>query len=379
MSSKERFYEKLQQIREDYDPNERDKASWSKKLANSAKSNSSGKFKKANRLTANLMDKQSEKHEKKAVTGLDEEQLDEVSASKLGRYLAKASKQKKNIQDRMNAGIDGTGEGISRRTFRTGMRRVRGTENAIKKLTGTAKVPASIKEEQLQELTKSKLKSYVKRARDEGNVFRDPSSTSLGALSTKNGKKYEKRLDYVEKAEKRLKEEQQLDELSSAKARAAENKAVAKFYDKYDSTTDLRKKAIKSKKKEDIDAANDEQQKMHKHGRQAAKFQKYADKKMNESDDKKESSETKKLKPLSKQATEFWTKIYNKKKERDAKKQLDELTGYRKPRLFGKDPLAAVSKRAVDRMKVKPKNEKEKAQNAKSSKVMRWVADRVED
>lgn len=76
---------------------------------------------------------------------------------------------------------------------------------------------------------------------------------------------------------------ERLDEVSKELAKRAEDKAAKKFYDKYDSTTDLRKKAIKSKKKEDIEAAKEEEGKMHKVGKQAAKFQKYAaKKKMNE-------------------------------------------------------------------------------------------------
>lgn len=91
-------------------------------------------------------------------------------------------------------------------------------------------------------------------------------------------------MDIKEKFYQKLQESrEQLDEVSKELAKRAENKAAEKFYDKYDSTTDLRKKAIKSKKKEDIEAAKEEEGKMHKAGKQAAKFQKYAaKKKMNE-------------------------------------------------------------------------------------------------
>lgn len=67
---------------------------------------------------------------------------------------------------------------------------------------------------------------------------------------------------------------------------------------------------------------------------------------------------------------------------REAAEQLDErkgLKGWRKKKLFGKDPLGAVTRRAVDRMKVMPQNQKEKEQNAKSSKILGWAADRSED
>ena len=91
-------------------------------------------------------------------------------------------------------------------------------------------------------------------------------------------------MDIKERFYQKLQESrEQLDEVSKELAKRAEHKAAEKFYDKYDSTTDLRKKAIKSKDKKDIDAAKKEEGKMHKAGKQAAKFQKYAaKKKMNE-------------------------------------------------------------------------------------------------
>lgn len=91
-------------------------------------------------------------------------------------------------------------------------------------------------------------------------------------------------MDIKERFYQKLQESRkQLDEVSKELAKRAEDKAAEKFYDKYDSTTDLRKKAIKSKDKKDIEAAKKEEDKMHKAGKQAAKFQKYAaKKKMNE-------------------------------------------------------------------------------------------------
>lgn len=64
------------------------------------------------------------------------EQLDEISGSKLGDYLVKNTNQRKKIQTKFNAGK------ASRDEFRKGLRRVEGSKNAIKKLTGQAKVPA---------------------------------------------------------------------------------------------------------------------------------------------------------------------------------------------------------------------------------------------
>lgn len=70
--------------------------------------------------------------------GMDEEaeQLDEIFGSTLGNYLVKNTKQRKKIQAKFNAGK------ASRDEFRKGLRRVEGSKNAIKKLTGQAKVPA---------------------------------------------------------------------------------------------------------------------------------------------------------------------------------------------------------------------------------------------
>ena len=135
---------------------------------------------------------------------------------------------------------------------------------------------------------------YDRNAADDAEELKDLGS---GKVSRKSDKKIQKmfRRDAADaskkavtgmepgrKGKKALGEEQ-LDEVSKELAKRAEDKAAKKFYDKYDSTTDLRKKAIKSKDKKDIEAAKKEEDKMHKVGKQAAKFQKYAaKKKMNE-------------------------------------------------------------------------------------------------
>jgi hypothetical protein len=59
--------------------------------------------------------------------------------------------------------------------------------------------------------------------------------------------------------------------------------------------------------------------------------------------------------------------------------ELDELTGYRKKKWFGKDPLLAVAKRANDRIKVMPKNKKELATNIKYNKVAKNAFYRMEE
>lgn len=61
--------------------------------------------------------------------------------------------------------------------------------------------------------------------------------------------------------------------------------------------------------------------------------------------------------------------------------ELDELTGYRKKKLFGKDKLVAVANRAVNRMKLPPDKGKlspeELASNKKNRKVSQMAFDRM--
>lgn len=73
-------------------------------------------------------------------------------------------------------------------------------------------------------------------------------------------------------------------------------------------------------------------------------------------------------------------KIHNKLDE----EQLDELRGYRKKKLFGKDPLVAVANRAINRMKLPPNDGKklspeELASNKKYRKVSQMAFDRMPD
>ena len=94
--------------------------------------------------------------------------------------------------------------------------------------------------------------------------------------------------------EKRLEEEQQLDELRVPKddksrrkeaARAASDAEYKKGGEHYDETTKKRGKAMKSKKREDIDDANAEQAKMRKSWIRSIAFGKIADKKLEEDSD----------------------------------------------------------------------------------------------
>lgn len=64
--------------------------------------------------------------------------------------------------------------------------------------------------------------------------------------------------------------------------------------------------------------------------------------------------------------------------------ELDELTGYRKKKLFGKDPLVAVANRAIDRMKLPPNgpgklSPKELESNKKNSKVAHRAFTKMEE
>lgn len=68
---------------------------------------------------------------------------------------------------------------------------------------------------------------------------------------------------------------------------------------------------------------------------------------------------------------------------REEAEQLDELRGYRKKKLFGKDPLVAVANRAINRMKLPPHKGKlspeELKSNRKNRKVSQMAFDRMPD
>lgn len=69
---------------------------------------------------------------------------------------------------------------------------------------------------------------------------------------------------------------------------------------------------------------------------------------------------------------------------REEVESLDELTGYKKKKLFGKDPLTAVANRAINRMKLPPNDggklsPKDRASNEKNRKVSQMAFDRMEE
>ena len=72
---------------------------------------------------------------------------------------------------------------------------------------------------------------------------------------------------------------EQLDEISGAMARRAENKSAGKYYDAYDDETRARRKAIKDKTPESKEAAEKAKEKREKAAKRTIRFQNYADKK----------------------------------------------------------------------------------------------------
>lgn len=269
---------KAKKVAEDYDHKEKNSAYVAKAFRDfqSKYHSSDENMNKLAKKNSKFWAKKYKEHSKKAVTGMDEEKLDEVSASKLGRYVAKASKQKENIQKRMNAGIDGTGEGISRKLFRTGMRRVGGTETAVKKLTGKAKVPASINEVSHELAKRAEHKAADKYhdaydaetdARKKLIKTRSPEDRDAAGEAkekrTKAAKRVIKFQNYAEK-KKKLKEEN-INEISAGKANDAYHAAADKG-----KTADVMAGATGSKKW---------RKRANKKWDQARKFADYADKK----------------------------------------------------------------------------------------------------
>ena len=86
--------------------------------------------------------------------------------------------------------------------------------------------------------------------------------------------------DHIQKDWKtRTVKEEQLNELSSKKARKAEHKAAGRYYNDYDDETAARRKAINSKSSETIKGAEDAKSKREKSAKRVIRFQNYADKK----------------------------------------------------------------------------------------------------
>jgi|SanBayMetagenome_1026888.scaffolds.fasta_scaffold05645_7 hypothetical protein len=74
-------------------------------------------------------------------------------------------------------------------------------------------------------------------------------------------------------------DEEQLDEISGAKARKSEHASAKVYYRAYDDETRKRRKAIKDKTPESKEAAEKAKEKREKAAKRTIRFQKYADKK----------------------------------------------------------------------------------------------------
>ena len=79
-------------------------------------------------------------------------------------------------------------------------------------------------------------------------------------------------------AEKQI-DEEQLDEISGAKARKAEHASAEVYHRAYDDETRARRKAIKDKTPESKEAAEKAKEKREKAAKRTIRFQNYADKK----------------------------------------------------------------------------------------------------
>lgn len=161
----------------------------------------------------------------------------------------------------------------------------------------------NMKEETLDEVSKETLGRYIKKAShdvatksaavgryaDRANKARDKmkkgdySDWQQGKkddeFADKMFKKSWKRREGIAKATDKLTKEETINEISKQLAMKASEKAYEKGSYYYDSTSKLRRKALKSKDKGDMDAANAEQGKMSKKWKQSMKFKAYADKK----------------------------------------------------------------------------------------------------
>lgn len=130
-------------------------------------------------------------------------------------------------------------------------------------------------EDQLDEVldTPAKKKEYQDKAEKSFKA-------SFGKKNAKDGHTVSKRLEGLRMSlRKKLKESEQLDELSRDTARRAEDKAAAKYYNDYDDETRARRKAIKDKTPESRAEAEKAKEKREKSAKRTMRFQAYANKK----------------------------------------------------------------------------------------------------
>lgn len=154
------------------------------------------------------------------------EQIDELSASTLGRYIAKSKADENNRRAdgkkwkeevRKQTGIN-VGSPIDRKIYSPKHSRGANQKLALNKLTGAARV--NVKEEILDELSKNTLGKYIKAA---VNNVASHSVQMADSLHLNNPraevyhlKKAVKRANGIDKATNKLVKEEQIDELSKS-------------------------------------------------------------------------------------------------------------------------------------------------------------------
>lgn len=218
MDIKENFYSKLQQIREDYDQNEAE---------NKRKNDKYIKKRNKHGLKSDTWREKSDMINKKAVTGLEEEQLDEISKEKIKR------KKNPGSNDRHGGPYK-----ITKGTYRTGSSRENETE-----------------------ISHGQGRKITKTLRSE----KDPE------------KKSEKWRKFWNTGS--LEEAEQLDEISYQKAREVEDKAAGVYHKDYDDETSARRKYMRNRTPESKKEAEEAGKKRKKSAKRVIRFQNYANKK----------------------------------------------------------------------------------------------------
>lgn len=235
----------------------------------------------------------------------DETDLQENhSIAKISKMLYRAANQAKSMKQKadVEAYVEHEKQG---KTF------TQTNEEAmpdLKKKMGAKKVtlPNMMrKEETINEVSKEKLKKYVKGAKADRDLaisdrehyksnLKDPDKAWTKSIPHKDSQykmavdrnaRAMKRSKGIEKAEKKLASEEAINEISGKLARKAEHKAADKYHAAYDAETDARKKYIKSKSPEDKSKSDEAREKRLKAAKRTIKFQQYADKKLKEEKD----------------------------------------------------------------------------------------------
>ena len=230
-------------MNEDYDFRAKQDAEDSAAIAKRARKPSEKRF----------WNKAHKENSKKAVTGMDKKNINEISSDLARRYIKKAKESESkargdlykhswlDMKDKRNGeGLPAASAKAAHHDLKVANKRESGISLAKGKLTG----------DQHKKWEKPKGKRNITQITKDTKV-----------LTVK---------------------EESLDEVSKQLASKAAEKAYDAGHKYYDSTSVLRRKAIRSKDKGDLDAAHAEQGKMSKKWKQSMKFKAYADKKMEE-------------------------------------------------------------------------------------------------